>query len=62
MKTVTIWEKLKLQIDNLEMLNKQKEKGNDVSKLAYWQIEYLNELLSGLEEHLGADKIRNAFL
>lgn len=61
MKRVTMWEKLKLQIDNLELMAQQHNEGADVSNSVYWQVEYLNELLSSVESHLGADTIRNAY-
>lgn len=62
MEVVDIWTKLKLQIDNLKLLNEQQKTGLDVSRSAYWQFEYLNQLLVGLEEHLGVDKVRGQFL
>lgn len=58
MKTVTIWEKLKLQIDNLEEMYKQHEQGVDMSNMVYWQVETLHEILGSVEERMGADKIR----
>lgn len=60
-KTVTIWEKLKLQIDNLEEMHKQNEVGKDVSVSVYWQMETLYEILNSVEEKLGGDKIRQRY-
>lgn len=63
MKEVTIWEMLKLQIDNLELLHKQHEQGVDVSNHAYWQLETLDELLESVGKRLGVtDEVRGQFL
>lgn len=61
MKTVSVWEKLKLQIDNLELLNKQHKSGTDVSNQVYWQVETIVEILSSIEERVGANKIREMY-
>lgn len=61
MKTVTVWEKLKLQIDNLEMMYEQHKSGEDVSNSVYWQVETINEILGSVEKNLGADKIRDMY-
>lgn len=60
-KTVTIWEKLKLQIDNLELLHKESLSGKDVSTQVYWQSEYIQEFLKTLESEYGADKVRENY-
>ena len=63
MKEVAIWEKLKLQIDNLESMYKQQQNGADVSNAAYWQLEMLNELLTSVGEGLGVtDELKDKFL
>lgn len=61
MKTVTLWEKLKLQIDNLELMAEQHKNGKDVSTSVYWQVEYIHEILEGVEQHLGGNEIRNVY-
>lgn len=61
MKTVTIWEKLKLQIDNLEIMHNQHESGIDMGSAVYWQVETINELLSSIEQWYGADKVREMY-
>ena len=61
MQKVSIWEKLKLQIDNLEKLYQIHKKGEDVSLNVYWQVEYLNELLQNLESIVGADEVRKRY-
>lgn len=60
MKQVTVWEKLKLQIDNLEAMHKHHQKGSDVSVQVYWQVEYLNEILGTVEDEMGAGNIRKS--
>lgn len=60
-KTVSYWEKLKLQVDNLELMYEQHSKGIDVGTMVYWQVETINELLKGLENKVGADKIREQY-
>ena len=61
MKKVTVWDKLKLQIDNLEMMHKQHELGNDMSNMVYWQVETIHDLLKSVEEHMGANEIRKQY-
>lgn len=58
MKTIAIWEKLKLQVENLEMMSKQHEQGIDMSTMAYWQVETIYEILKGVEKYFGADEVR----
>lgn len=60
-KRVTYWDKLKLQIDNLELMHNQHNEGKDVSASVYWQVETLNELLKSFEEKVGADKVREEY-
>jgi len=62
METVTLWDKLKLQIDNLELMHEQHKAGQDVSTSVYWQVEYIHEILSSLEDKLGASKIRGEYI
>ncbi|MDC6267259.1 ribonuclease HI [Lysinibacillus fusiformis] len=57
-KTVSLWDKLKLQIDNLEIMYGQHTNGENVSSSVYWQVETINEILKGLEGQVGADKVR----
>lgn len=58
---ISIWDKLKLQIDNLEVMYEQHTKGNDSSIPVYWQVETINEILKGLEVQVGADKVRDKY-
>lgn len=60
-KTVSYFDKLKLQIDNLELMYKEHQNGKDVSTQVYWQVEYLNEMLEMFEASVGADKIRSNY-
>lgn len=60
-KTVSLWDKLKFQIDNLEIMYDQHSKGNDSSVPVYWQVETINEILKGLEVQVGADKVRDKY-
>lgn len=61
-KTITLFDKLKLQIDNLELMYKEHQSGNDVSTMVYWQVETINEILNSFENHVGADEVRGHFL
>lgn len=58
---ISIWDKLKLQIDNLEIMYKQSLSGADIGTSVYWQVETINEILKGLEEQVGADKVREKY-
>lgn len=60
-KTVSLWDKLKFQIDNLEIMYRQHTIGENVSTSVYWQVESINELLKGLEGQVGADKVREKY-
>ncbi|QIC46215.1 ribonuclease HI [Lysinibacillus sphaericus] len=60
-KTISLWDKLKLQIDNLEIMYDQHTKGENVSVSVYWQVETINEILKGLEGQVGADKVREKY-
>lgn len=59
--TISIWDKLKLQIDNLEAMYEQHIIGNDSSIPVYWQVETINDILKGLEVQVGADKVRDMY-
>lgn len=61
MREVTMWEKLKLQIDNLEVMYEQHEQGNDMSNIVYWQVETIHDLLKSVEARMGADKVRKEY-
>lgn len=58
---MNLWERLKLQIDNLEEMYKKHKEGNDVSTMVYWQVETINEMLKGLEINTGADEVREKY-
>ncbi|MGE7840661.1 ribonuclease HI [Lysinibacillus sp. NPDC093712] len=60
-KVISLWDKLKLQIDNLEIMYEQHMKDNDSSVSVYWQVETINEILKGLEVQVGADKVREKY-
>lgn len=60
-KPVSMWDKLKLQIDNLEIMYEQHTKGSDSSVSIYWQVETIHEILKGLEVQVGADKVRDKY-
>lgn len=60
-KTISYWDRLKLQIDNLELMWNQHNEGSDVSTSVYWQVETLNELLQSFEEKVGADEVRSKY-
>lgn len=61
MTRITYWEKLKLQIDNLEMMHKQHEEGLNVSTSVYWQNETIIEMLKSFEGAVGADVVRDEY-
>lgn len=59
--TISFFDKVKLQIDNLEEMYKQYQQGKDISTSVYWQVEYIMELLHAFEGEVGTDKIRNTY-
>lgn len=58
---VTMEEKLKLQIANIEVMLKEHRAGKDMATMMFWQMEHLNEVLKAVEIVTGADKIREKY-
>lgn len=61
MENVSIEEKLKLQVANIEVMLNEHRSGKDMSNIMFWQMEHLKEVLSAVEMVTGADKVRKEY-
>lgn len=60
-KTVSTYEWLKIQIDNLELIEQYHQNGQDMSLLSYNQMEVIYNTLEQFEKRYGGDKVRERY-